>query len=118
MTLKKVTFQPGDKGPFYSSPEQQEERREDKLVPDKMVKKKLEKEELIKHLHELGIETGGTLKKLQELCKQHNFPTEVIEQKIVEGWEGKQKGVETERAVANFNGKGAHGCEQPFSLHC
>ncbi len=30
---------------------------------------------------------------MQELCKQHNLPTEVIEQKIVEGWEGKQKGL-------------------------
>jgi hypothetical protein len=30
---------------------------------------------------------------LQELCKQHNLPTEVIEQKTVEGWEGKQKGL-------------------------
>jgi hypothetical protein len=37
------------------TPEQREERREDKMVPNKTVKKKLKKEELIKHLREIGI---------------------------------------------------------------
>ena len=91
--VQKMTFQPGDDGPFYLTPAQREERREDKLVRDKTVKKRLKKEELIKHLREIGIETNGTLKKLQELCRLHNLPTEVIEQKNVEGWEGKQKGL-------------------------
>jgi hypothetical protein len=55
---------------FYLTPEQQEERRENKFVPDRRVKKKLKKEELTKHLRELRVETGGTLKHLQELCKR------------------------------------------------
>ncbi len=41
--IQKMTFQPGDDGPFYLTPEQREERREDKMVPNKMVKKKLKK---------------------------------------------------------------------------
>jgi hypothetical protein len=38
-----MMFQPADKGPFYLTPEQQEERRGDKLVPDGTAKKKTEK---------------------------------------------------------------------------
>jgi hypothetical protein len=53
----------------------------------------MKKEVSFKHLHEIGIKTGSTLKKLQELCRQHNLPMEVIEQKIVEGWEENRKGL-------------------------
>jgi hypothetical protein len=41
--IQKMTFQPGDDGSFYLTPEQREGRRDDKSVPDKTVKKKLKK---------------------------------------------------------------------------
>ena len=35
----------------------------------------------------------GTLKQLQTICERNNLPIEKIEQKIVEGWSGKPKGM-------------------------
>jgi hypothetical protein len=37
--IQKMTFQPGDEGPIYLTPEQREERRKDKLVLDRTIKK-------------------------------------------------------------------------------
>jgi hypothetical protein len=63
------------------------------VIADKTAKKKLKKEELIKHLQDIGIQSTGTLHMLQELCRLHNLPIEIIEQKILEGWDGEQKGL-------------------------
>ncbi len=53
----------------------------------------------------------GTLKKLQEICKLHNLPIEIIEQKNLEGWEGKQKGLHQvlwERGFIDVNNVGSY----------
>jgi hypothetical protein len=42
-------------------------------VLDLLVKKKLKKEELIKHLHKLGIETGGTSKNYKNFARSTNY---------------------------------------------
>jgi aminoglycoside N3'-acetyltransferase len=57
------------------------------VIADKTAKKKLKKKDLIKHLQDIGIQSTGTLHMLQELCRLHNLPIEIIEQKNLEGWE-------------------------------
>jgi len=43
------------------------------VIADKTAKKKLKKEELIKHLQDIGIQSTGTLHMLQELFKGKRF---------------------------------------------
>jgi hypothetical protein len=94
-------LKPGDKqsmqysathiGPFYMTESEREERRYDKKVGEREIP--LNKDELIVHLKEIGIENPvGSKDKLQKLCVQNNLPTKKKVDKILEGWVGKQKG--------------------------
>jgi hypothetical protein len=40
-----------------------------------------------------GIESRGTAKRLQQLCRENNLPVAVQEKKISEGWMDKVKGM-------------------------
>jgi hypothetical protein len=79
-------------GPFYMTESEREERsRYDKKVGEREIP--LNKDELMVHLKDIGIENPvGSKDKLQKLCVQNNLPTKKKVDKILEGWVGKQKG--------------------------
>ncbi len=87
-----MTFQPGDDGHFYLTPEQREGRREDKLVPDETVKKKIKKEELMKHLHEIGIKAAGTLKNGKNFADNTTYQWKSLNRRLWRAGRGNKKG--------------------------
>jgi hypothetical protein len=87
-----MTFSEIDKGPFYLSPEQQEERRKDKHT-EKRVTKTINKVRLVEILEGANILSPiGNQKHLQSQYIALGLPiTHTVEQ-IQEGWVGKPKG--------------------------
>ena len=75
------------------SPEEREAKRHDREVEGQTRTKKLNKKELALKLQEKGIRTRGTAKELVKLAEDNGIATTITCAKIVEGWEGKPKGM-------------------------
>jgi len=94
--VQKMVFQSLDAGPFYLSDEQKELRRYDQLAGGSKVKPKTVKN-LKKDLQSAGVTLPVgkplCLANLQALAQQHGVQTTVEKQKIIQGWEGKPKGI-------------------------
>ena len=106
---QKMIFEGNDVGPFWMSPEERENRRHDNCVEGRVVKRKLTKKELTEVLLTRGITIKGKLVDLQRAATTNGISIEEVSQKIIEGWEGKPKGllqVLWERGwVDNMDGK-------------
>ena len=89
---QEFVYKGGDDGPFWMSIAEREERRHDKTT-DKIVKKKFNKSNLKEKLTAMGLVPNGTREALQKLCIDNNIPISEEISKIVEGWEGKPKGM-------------------------
>ena len=74
-------------------PVERERRRHDIIVEGQVSKRKLTKKELSQRLLTCGITMKGRLSDLQKAAINHGIPLEEISQKILEGWEGKPKGL-------------------------
>jgi len=75
------------------TPEEQQSRRHDKEDPAESVKYIFRKDELVDKLKEVNEETSGNKIDLQARCAKHNIATFEMRKKIIEGWEGKPKGM-------------------------
>jgi hypothetical protein len=91
--IQSMVFKATDEGPFWMSPEEREEKRHDREVEGQTKTKKLNKRELALKLQEKGIRTKGTAKELVKLAEDNGIATAITCAKIVEGWEGKPKGM-------------------------
>ena len=88
-----MSFQSTDDGPFWMTPAEREKRRHASILEGQVVKKKLTKKELSERLLTCGITMKGKLADLQRAATNHGLPIEEISQKVLEGWEGKPKGL-------------------------
>jgi hypothetical protein len=88
-----MIFQPTDEGPFWMTPEEREKRRHDVRVQGKKKKRKYDKEELLNMLKEKGLTVKGKVKALQQAATANGIPIEEELEVIIEGWEGKAKGL-------------------------
>ena len=70
-----------------------EQARKDKVIEGSMKMKNVAKPDQIKRLQERGITATGNIAQLCKLAKNKGIP--IIEEipKVIEGWEGKPKGM-------------------------
>jgi len=88
-----MVFSTSDEGPFWMSHEEREKKRHDEIIQGQTVKRKLTKKELQELLLTKGITIKGRLVDLQKAAINHGIVIEHISNKVIEGWEGKSKGL-------------------------
>jgi hypothetical protein len=88
-----MRFQSTDNSPFLMTPIEREKWRHDIISEGQVVEKKLRKQELLERLLTCGITMKGKLADLQRAAINHDLPLKEISQKVLEGWEGKPKGL-------------------------
>ena len=91
--IQSMVFGPTDSGPFWMSPEEKEKRRHDVIVEGKFIKRKRTKKELTELLLAKNIQVKGRISSLQTAARNNGIPIEETMPKIIEGWEGKPKGL-------------------------
>ena len=96
---QKMTFDTNDEGPFYLSEKERDEKRDDK-VEHQHIETDKTKTDLIEELTRKGVRTPtnkhlNKIKKqdLVALANQHGIALKKRNQKIIEGWVGKPKGL-------------------------
>jgi hypothetical protein len=88
---QRMHFVPSDAGPYWMTDAEsiQIERTvhlgKNKTIPNKV--------DLLKELQSKGVTAKGRKDELQIMCKQKNIPREEELDEVVEGWEGKPKGM-------------------------
>ena len=90
--MQVLLFHPQDSGPFWMMAEERERKRKD-VRKDGTRKVKRNKRELIKMLQERGITATGKAEDIKKIAENNGILTEIEEQIIEEGWEGKPKGM-------------------------
>jgi hypothetical protein len=91
--VQSMVFNEADDGPFWMTREEQENKRHDKTINDQSTSRTLRKGELKVILAEKNISTKGTSKELLKRAQEHNIETKVTSSKVIEGWQGKAKGL-------------------------
>jgi hypothetical protein len=91
--IQKMNFTPDDSGPFWMTPEEKEIARHDITDAAKKKIRKYTKKELEQKLLEKNISTKRKLSVLQAACQNNGIPVEEEISRVVEGWEGKPKGM-------------------------
>jgi hypothetical protein len=87
-----MNFVPSDAGPYWMTEAEKHSNRKDR-PSGKKIKRFRNKGDLLKHLQSRGVSAKGRKEKMQILCKQKNIPIEEELDEVVEGWEGKPKGM-------------------------
>jgi hypothetical protein len=85
-------FVPSDAGPYWMTEAEKLSNRKDS-PSGKKIKRFRNKGDLLKELQSKGVSAKGRKDELQILCKQKNIPIEEELNEVVEGWEGKLKGM-------------------------
>jgi len=91
--VQTMCFKEGDVGPFWMSEAEREEKRFDKTVDGQTKTRQFTKDELVKQLKEKGITAKGKKEAIQRMAQEQGLPIEETKAKIIEGWEGKPKGL-------------------------
>jgi len=91
--IQSLVFKSTDDGPFWMSREEREKTRHDQVIQGQTRTRTLKKTEMKKLLEEKNIPARGTAKELAKLCEDHGILTKIISNKVIEGWEGKPKGI-------------------------
>ena len=86
-------FQANDSGLFWMTEQQREETRKDRVQQGEIQKKKNCKAKLIKMLQDHGITAMGNIDNIRKLATSRGIPVEDEISKVIEGWEGKPKGM-------------------------
>ena len=91
-TIQRMHFVSSDTGPYWLTPEERELNRTDQLT-GKKIKRFRNKPDLQKDLEAKGVTAKGGKDELQVLCKNKDIPIEEEIDDVIEGWEGKAKGM-------------------------
>ena len=87
-----MNFVPSDAEPYWMTEAEKHSNRKDR-PSGKKIKRFRNKGDLLKELQSRGVSAKGRKDELQILCKQNNIPIEEELDEVVEGWEGKPKGM-------------------------
>jgi hypothetical protein len=90
--VQSVQFAPTDDGPCWMNPAEREDTRKDRPL-GKTTKSARRVAELKKDLQAKGVSGAGDKKELQQLRALNDVPISVETNGIIEGWEGKAKGM-------------------------
>ncbi len=88
-----MIFQEDDDGSFWMSKEEKENTRQNKIIQGKSKTRALRKEELKELLEAKGLSTKGTAKDMIKRAKVNGISSKETTDKVVEGWQGKTKGL-------------------------
>ena len=91
-SIQTMVFSSSDAGPFVMTAEEKELNRNDRQK-GKKIKRFRNKRDLQKDLRAKGVSAKGGKDDLQVLCKNKDIPIEEEIDEIIEGWEGKPKGM-------------------------
>jgi hypothetical protein len=87
-----MVYTSSDAGPFTITAEEKEFNRKDRQKGNR-IKRMRNKKELQKDLRAKGVSAKGGKDDLQVLCKNKDIPIEEEIDEVIEGWEGKPKGM-------------------------
>ena len=88
-----MVFSPLETGPFWMTEAQREETRHDRILEEEKTRE-FTKDELLKVLKkERGVSAKGKKAAIQAIAQEHGLPIWETTQIVVEGWEGKPKGL-------------------------
>jgi hypothetical protein len=90
--MQSMVCAPSDAGPFVMTALEKESSRNDRRK-DETVKRFQNKKDLQTDLRAKGVSAKGGKDDLQALCKNKDMPIEEEMEEVVEGWEGKPKGM-------------------------
>jgi hypothetical protein len=91
--VRLLVFKPTHDRPFWMSREEQEKTRHDQVIQGQTRTRTLKKAEIKKLSEENYIPARGTGKELAKICEDHGILTRITSCKVIEGWEGKPKGM-------------------------
>jgi hypothetical protein len=91
-TIQRMHFVASDIGPYWLTTEERELNRTDRPT-GKKIKRFRNKRDLQKDLEAKGVTAKGAKYELQALCKNKDIPIEEEIADVIEGWEGKAKGM-------------------------
>jgi hypothetical protein len=94
-SMQSLVYKSTDEGPYYLSPSDQLKRKEDSAT-EKSKTRALKKDELFLKLEEKDIPFAKRFiakEELQRMCTSNGIETEVTENVIQSGWNGKAKGL-------------------------
>jgi hypothetical protein len=88
-----MVFSPLETGPFWMTEAQREETRHDRILEEEKTRE-FTKDELLKVLKkERGVSAKGKKAAIQAIAQEHGLPIRETTQIVVDGWEGKPKGL-------------------------
>ncbi|KAI2496097.1 hypothetical protein MHU86_18423 [Fragilaria crotonensis] len=89
-----MVFRSTDNGPYWMTPEEQEQTRKDHFVTT-VTTKEHTKPQLIELLRQRGIENAkGSKKHIRNMAERAGISLTYQKQDVLQGWEGKAKGME------------------------
>jgi hypothetical protein len=92
--VQHMIFRPCDEGPYWMSPNEQEKTRKD-LYGTTIKQKEYTKPQLIEMLAQKGVVNAkGNKQKIRDMVRQAGIPLKYEHRDIIQGWEGKPKGME------------------------
>ena len=89
---QRMVFWSTDPGPYWMSIAERETNRYHRPT-GKTIKRFRNKSDLLRDLQAKGVSGKGRKDELQILCKNQDVPIEEEHEEVVEGWEGKPKGM-------------------------
>ena len=87
-----MVFNPIESGPFWMTKVQRVEACQDQIL-DEPTTREFTKDELVRVLKERGVSAKGRKAAIQKIVQEHGLPIVETKPKIIEGWEGKPKGL-------------------------
>ena len=91
--IQHMIFTEHDEGPFWMSSEECKAKRHDKVEQNKVKKRKYTKDELITKLQMKNVTATGSYNNIKRLCELNGIELFEVIPKVVEGWQGKAKGM-------------------------
>jgi hypothetical protein len=88
-----MIFRPCNSGPYWMTPEEKEQTRKDQYGAN-AIQKEYTKPQLIEMLQQKGISAKGNKQQIKNIAQQAGISLSYEQQEIVQGWEGKPKGME------------------------
>ena len=87
-----MVFSATDSGPFWMTAVQRADTRYDQVL-DEPITREFTKDELVRALKERHVSAKGKKAAIQKIAQDHGLPLHETKTKVIEGWEGKPKGL-------------------------
>ena len=90
--VQSMVFSAPDSGPFWMTAVQRADTSHDRIL-DEPTTREFTKDELLRALKERHVSAKGKKTAIQQIAHDHDLPIHETKAKVIEGWEGKPKGL-------------------------